>query len=268
MKNLIIIGKGLWIGSTMTVPGVSGGTMAVITGIYEDLIHAVNGLLKQPVKNSLFLLKFLLGAGIGFLVFARFVTWLLAGEVSGELTRFFFAGVVAGGLPVLVSKSKITKIKATNLISIMAGVAIVLALSGIPQRLFYGGSGIKYILLQLAGGVLIAIALVLPGISASHMLYIMGLYELMIDHIYALEIVELMPLAMGVIAGTFLTTDILEKLMNKYTTSVYMVIIGFVAGSLVTLIPPDGIKHPVIDIALAAAGFAVMHVIRPEKNRS
>lgn len=72
-----LIGKALWIGATMTIPGVSGGTMAVVMGIYEDLIRAVNGLRNEPKKYIGFLLQFVLAAGAGFLLLARLVTWLL-----------------------------------------------------------------------------------------------------------------------------------------------------------------------------------------------
>ena len=67
--------KGLWVGSTMTVPGVSGGTMAVVIGIYEELIEAVNGFLKHPGKYALFLLQFVLAGAAGFLFFARFFSF-------------------------------------------------------------------------------------------------------------------------------------------------------------------------------------------------
>lgn len=267
MEHLKVILKGLWIGSTMTVPGVSGGTMAVIVGIYEDLIHAVNGLRKEPLKYIPFLLKFVLGAGVGFLVFARFVTMLLQGNMSGELIRFFFGGVVVGGIPLLVSKSQVKQIRPVNILSILAGAVIVLLLAKIPQGIFYGGSGIKYMLLQFVGGVLIAIALILPGISASHMLYILGLYELIVEHIYALEIIELIPLMLGGIIGTFVTTDILEKLINKHTTAVYMIIIGFVAGSMVTLVPKGGIHHPFMGGILFIIGFISIYYLSKKADK-
>lgn len=267
MEHLKTILKGLWIGSTMTVPGISGGTMAVITGIYEELIQAVNGLRKHPAKHIPFLLKFSIGAGMGFFLFAGFVTLLLQGSISGELIRFFFGGVVAGGIPLLVTKSSIEKIRPMHIVSVFAGVAVVWVLASIPQGLLYGGSGISYLLLQFAGGFFLAIALILPGISASHMLYVLGLYEFIVEHVYALELLELSVLAVGAIIGIFVTADILERLIRKYTANIYMMIIGFVAGSMVTLMPQDEIQYFLPGIVLFLFGFAGMFFISQRADK-
>lgn len=261
MENFKIILKGAWIGATMTVPGVSGGTMAVVTGIYEALIHAVNGLRNEPKKYIPFLLRFVLGAGIGFLLFARCITFLLENAQTGEATRFFFCGIVAGGIPLLVKKSKLKGIKVRHILCLVCGAAIVLALSFLPQGMFTSGSGVTWFLLQLAGGVLVAAALILPGISVTHMLYILGLYELVLEDVYALRFLPLLPLAVGVLIGTFLSADLLERLMERYTTEVYLVIIGFVAGSLVSLMPEGGIYHPFFGILAFAAGFVGMYLL-------
>ena len=82
-KQLKVIAKGLWVGSTMTVPGVSGGTMAVVAGIYEDLLHSVNQLRREPLRQIPFLLQFVLGAGTGFLLLAGIITRLLQNEMTG-----------------------------------------------------------------------------------------------------------------------------------------------------------------------------------------
>ena len=89
---------------------------------------------------------------------------------------------------------------------------------------------------QLIGGIIIAIALVLPGISVSHMLYILGIYESVMHSVYSFHWFNLVPLVLGVVVGIFATTNIIEKLLKKYPDKVYMTIIGFVTASLITLI--------------------------------
>lgn len=259
MERLKIILKGLWIGSTMTVPGVSGGTMAVVTGIYEDLIHAVNGLWKNPKKCLPFLLLFVAGAGAGFFVFAGFITYLLEHPAAGETTRFAFCGIVLGGIPLLVRKSGVTRLRWKDVACLAAGGVTVTLLSYIPHGLLAEGSGFLYVFLQLAGGVLVAVALILPGISVTHMLYILGLYEAVLHKVYELQWLSLLPLAAGVIGGTFLTTGVLERLMERHPRVVYQVIIGFVAGSVVMLVPPGRIAHPLWGIAAVFAGFVSMY---------
>lgn len=259
MEHLKVILKGLWIGATMTVPGVSGGTMAVVTGIYEALIHAVSGLAKEPRKHFPFLLRFVLGAGTGFLAFAGCITFLLRSPRSGEATCFLFCGIVVGGIPLLVQKSGIKQIKLRYILWLICGAAIVLLLSGMPQGTFSAEEGIAGALRQAAGGFLAAAALILPGISVSHMLYVLGLYETVLGHIYAFQFVELFPLMAGGFIGTFLTAGLLERLLERYTAEVYMIITGFAAGSIVSLMPRE-INHPVAGAAMAVIGFLCMYL--------
>lgn len=89
--------------------------------------------------------------------------------------------------------------------------------------------------MQFLGGIIVAIALVLPGISASHMLYILGLYTTVLENVYTFKWLSLIPLLLGIIIGTFATANVLERLINKYTENTYMVIIGFVIGSVLGL---------------------------------
>lgn len=245
----------------MTVPGVSGGTMAVIAGVYEELIHAVNGLRKCPRRYLPFLVWFVCGAGTGFLLIARGITFLLDNEITGQAVCFFFGGAVIGGIPLLVEKSQTGKITLRHVLCLGAGALMVIVLSYMPKDVFTVGSGIGYIMLQAAGGFLVAVALVLPGISATHMLYILGLYNTVIGYIYSFKILELLPLAAGVLIGTFLTSDVLEKLIERRTGETYMVIIGFVSGSVVTLIPQPPIGHPLLAAVAFVMGFACMGVL-------
>ena len=253
--------KGAWVGATMTVPGVSGGTMAVVAGIYESLIRAINGLRKEPGKCIWFLTQFTIGALLGFVLFARFIALLLQSETAGEITRFFFGGVVTGGIPLLIQKSETVNIKIRHVLCLVSGAAMVFLLSSMPKGMLDAGSPIAQILLQAAGGLLTAIALILPGISVTHMLYILGLYEVVLGHIYAMEFAKLIPLVTGALAGIFLTAGILEWLMKSYTTEVYLVIIGFVAGSIASLIPFGTIQSPFLGTAVFVAGFLCMFLV-------
>lgn len=263
MKNrwLINIMKGLWVGSTMTVPGVSGGTMAVVVGIYEDLIHAINGLKTNSKLHIPFLLQFVLGAGMGFLAFARMITTLLENEATSAFTKLFFCGIVVGGIPLLVRKSGMDKIKWRHIACLLVGASVVLAMTMLPTGLFVAGTGIKFWILQFVAGVIIAIALILPGISVTHILYIMGLYEVVLQKVYELQILSLIPLAVGGFVGTFLTADLLEKGMKQYPEEVYMAIIGFVAGSLIQLIPRGQMEMPVVGIGITVLGFVGMYML-------
>ena len=261
MKGLKTFLKGLWVGSTMTVPGVSGGTMAVVIGVYEELIYAVNRLRKEPGKHILFLLQFVCGAAFGFFLLAGGISFLLENELTGECVRFFFCGAVAGGLPLLVKKSQVEKIRLRHFFSLAGGALAVMLLSVLPEDIFSAGSGIEFVIMQLAGGFVIAAALVLPGISASHMLYILGLYDVVLENVYSMRFIELFPLAAGGVIGVFLTSNMLERLIKRCTQETYLAITGFVAGSVISLIPRAPIEYPLPGAMLFILGSACMYMI-------
>lgn len=265
MKNkdcLITVLKGLWIGGTMTVPGVSGGSMAMITGIYDRLIFSVSSFFKRPRENALFLAQFVAGSAVGMLLFARAISALFETQANIPV-RFFFLGAVAGGVPMIFKAAGVRRVDVKALLCVAVGIGLVLSLSLLPAGLFKPGSGgVTGVLLQLVGGVIIAVGLVLPGISVSHMLYMLGIYESMMEQIGSMDILPLIPLGLGTVGGIFLTTRILEGLMKRYPQVTYLIILGFMFGSLPELFPgiPSGI-FLVFSILSALLGFACLYAM-------
>lgn len=230
-SNLEIILKGFVIGSSMSVPGVSGGTMAILLGIYDKLISAISNFLKDIKGNTIFLIKFCLGsaAGIGSLAFL--IKWLL--EKFPVPVSFFFLGAVIGGIPALYNKTKKSKLRVSSIIYFILGLILVISIGYIPTGNvdFSNTSGITQYLMILAAGIIIAIALVLPGISTSHMLLVLGMYDTMITAITEFDITFIGVLGISTLIGIFLITKPIEWTMNKFPHQTYCIIIGFVLGS-------------------------------------
>ena len=133
--NLITILKGMWIGGTMTVPGVSGGSMAMILGVYDRLISSVSSFFKNPGKSMSFLVRFVLGAGVGMVLFSRFISFLFTTRADVPL-RFFFLGAVAGGVPMIYREAGVKRLDAKAFIYPAVGIALVALLALLPQGLF------------------------------------------------------------------------------------------------------------------------------------
>lgn len=262
-EGITTILKGMWIGGTMTVPGVSGGSMAMIMGIYDRLITSVSSFFKHPKESVTFLALFVGGAGLGMILFARLINTLLTGPADIPV-RFFFLGAVAGGVPMIYREAGVKRLDAKAFIYPAVGIALVALLALLPQGLFgpQEGAGLLGMLLQLLGGVIIAVGLVLPGISVSQMLYMLGIYEGIIKNISTLNILPLIPLGAGVLGGIFLTTKVLERLMQRHPQPTYLIILGFMFGSLPELFPgvPQGIDI-VYGVIAAALGFAALYVM-------
>ena len=254
-ENGKILIKGLVIGSTMTLPGVSGGSMAMVLGIYDRLLKHVSEITKYPKESLTFLLWFAAGAGSGAFLFSRGISWLLTTRAEGILC-FFFLGAVSGGIPMILKSASVNRIRGREMICILTGILTALLIALIPQGIFAPGTENTpmHLLFQLAGGFIIAVALVLPGISASQMLYMLGIYESTLKAISSLDILALLPLAVGGILGTYLTARILEQLIKKHREDTFLIILGFMLVSLRSLLP----EHLIEENLLAGVGALVL----------
>lgn len=223
--------KGFIIGSSMSVPGVSGGTMAILLGIYDRLISAISNFLKDLKGNFLFLAKFCLGSIVGIGSLAWVIKWLLGAFPLP--VSFFFLGAVIGGIPALYKKTKESSIKPSSIVYFLIGFIMVISIGFIPALKFDFATGniFTQIIMMLITGIIIAIALVLPGISTSHMLLVLGMYDTMLTAITEFNIVYLGVIGISTLVGVFLTTKPLEWTMKKFPHQTYCMIIGFVIGS-------------------------------------
>lgn len=262
--------KGMWIGGTLTVPGVSGGSMAMVLGVYEPLIRAVNGLVgKEGDKRAhlRFLSLFSLGAMLGIFALSGVVSWLLGLYPVSVL--FFFVGAVAGGIPLIIKQMDHNSFRWHHILFMLGGMILVLLLSLLPVGIFEISAerGVVGIFWQLVGGFIAAVALVLPGISVSHMLYVLGIYEGVIGAVVHLKLWLLVPFAIGVVCGILLMTKAVEYLLLHFKTATYMTILGFVLGSIAELISDVQFNDiNIICYLLFAAGFFAIYTIFKKKK--
>lgn len=222
----------------MTVPGASGGTMAMLLGCYEALLAAAADFFHETRKKLFFLLPFVTGGALGALLMAGRLERLMLffpAETGG-----FFAGLVTGGVPAILKKAAEEKRPLWEALWLLLGAAAGMLLSVCPMMMRSGeGAGGR-----LLAGMLLAAALVLPGISVSAFLYILGLYEKTLAALKAHDVGYLLPLIIGCIFGIFLTARLFEKLLQKFPAGTRYVIAGFLiasAAEAVRALPPEKI---------------------------
>lgn len=280
MKNIFLtLFKGLWIGGTLTVPGVSGGSMAMILGVYDKLLWAVNSLVKkggERKKALLFLLWMALGGGVGFVIFSKLVGYLL--EIAPLYVCFFFVGAVVGGIPMVVKQAQIKRIDLLDIPMVVCGAVIVWLISLIPSGIFSidGIGGVGGVALKMLCGVILAFGLVLPGISFSQMLYVFGIYGEIVERVSNFDILPLVPFGIGGIIGIFATSRLVEFLIVKYPRRIYMIIFGFLLGSAPTMFKGMSFvgcawwAYPVFAVlaVLGCAAVYLMSVAEYKKERA
>lgn len=242
MEFIINILKGMVIGISNIIPGVSGGTMAIVLGIYDKLLSAINGFFKDIKKNIAFLGAIGAGVVLGIVLFSKLLTYLLD-PVNGymEATHFFFIGLIVGSLPIIYKKATEKKIEKRNYIFLVVAFVIVFGMS-----LFAGtesttaiirdltlSSGIKLFL----AGFIAAAAMILPGVSGSFILLLMGIYSTMVTAVSEMNIMLLIPVAVGVVIGILTMTKIIEALFKNYPQTAYFTIFGLILGSIIEIYP-------------------------------
>lgn len=258
--------KGMIVGGTMLVPGVSGGSMAMILGIYDRLIRAVSSLGVRPVRNLLFLGNFAAGGLVGMILFARPLLYLV--EHFQRPASYFFIGAVLGGVPMIGQKANVKHFGWKEAAWIFLGAGLVLLLAVAEQKGFLLGMEHLTTGYLLLAGCIGAVALVLPGISVSYLFLMLGLYDIIIKAIRDIQFLILVPLGLGLLLGIALTTKLLESAMQKRPDITYLVILGFVMGAVGTVFPgiPKGIEWLCCPALLAAGYIGVRWITIKEEN--
>lgn len=235
---LIITLKGIAMGAADVVPGVSGGTIAFISGIYEELLTAISAINFQTLKtlkkeglksvwktiNGNFLAALLSGIFISILSLAKLISWLL--EHKPVMVWSFFFGLVLASI--LFVGKQITKWSPLNVIFLIIGAAIAFHITTLQPLITENSSP----LFMFFAGALAICAMILPGISGAFILVLLGAYKPVLDAIHNKDIKLLGIVAAGAIVGLLTFSNILKWLFAHYKNSTLAILTGFILGSL------------------------------------
>lgn len=275
--------RGIAIGIAFIIPGFSGGSIAAILGIYEKLIGAIADIFSD-FKNSIkTLFPIGLGMVIGIISLLFPLSWAL--ETFPIPTVSLFVGLAIGGMPSINDNVRGKRITYKNLIAMIIPAVIVLAISFMPigadknlTSLSFGGYALLFLI-----GILGSSALVVPGISGSMLLLILGYYNpivnLVTDHLLlgkdiGISILVLGITAIGIAVGFIGISAIMKFLLKNYPRATYFAIIGFIAGSIPTIYVstvkeagmtlktlPTSPLHWIMCVLLLAVGFLISYAL-------
>ncbi|MGL5151568.1 MAG: DUF368 domain-containing protein [Clostridium sp.] len=266
MEILINMLKGIVIGVSNIIPGVSGGTMAVVMGIYDKIMDSVTGFFKSPKKSSIFLGSLGLGAGLGIILFAKLIKFSL--DKYPMPTNYLFIGLIIGTLPLLYAKSTENKINPKNYIGLVIALLVVMPM-GLLAEPEAAGNAITTLtminILKLFGaGFIAAATMILPGVSGSFVLLLLGLYDPIINAVSEFNIPVLFVVGVGVIIGFVSMTKVIDSMFKKFPQTTYFIILGLVGGSAIALVLKQGFALDVmgiVSIATLIIGFGVAYLI-------
>lgn len=242
IKNVIF---GIILGITNIIPGVSGGTMAVILNIYDDILYAISW--KNFRKHIPFLAFLGIGMIIGILLFSHTMTYLLEHYVMP--VYYSFIGLILGSIPMIYKRARCEKIKFRNLIILILALGFMLVIAflnqqGISNRTLdqIGEPEFGFYLWLFAAALISTVAMILPGISGSLVMLLLGAYTICMEAIADMDIITLAPIALGVLSGGFTGLKFVKTLLRYHPQALYFGILGLIIGSLFTIYPgiPSG----------------------------
>lgn len=243
--------QGMVVGIANIIPGVSGGTMMVAMGLYDKLIHSITHLKSEFKESMKLLLPIFAGASLAIILLSRLFEFLLSNYPIP--TNFAFCGLIAGSLPFIFKKVKGHSVTVGKLIPffIFFGVVILMAVLGENSGASADVSfGLVNVLKLFAVGVIAAATMVVPGVSGSMMLMLLGYYDTIIetinDFIDALiafnpdEILRvfgiLIPFGLGIVIGIFAIAKLIEFIFKRAEIHAYYGIIGLILASPIAIL--------------------------------
>lgn len=260
-ENIKLILKGMLIGIANIIPGVSGGTLMITLGIYEQIINTISHFFSN-IKNNL---KFIIPLGIGMvlsiLLFSKIISIGL--EKIPFATTLFFIGLILGGIPLLWKKVKLNSRKLSNILVFFITFLIVTIFAFLKSDNFivsFTNLNFISIIMLFLVGMIASSTMIIPGISGSFVLILLGYYEPIINTIKYLtnfnllghNLLILMPFGIGIIIGIILVAKLIEFLLKKYEVKTYYGVLGFVLASMIAIIKPIlNIELTVIEVIIA-----------------
>lgn len=218
---LINVLKGFIIGISVLVPGLSGGTTAILLDVYEPIINSVSDFFKNTKKNFKFLTCIMMGGALGIFTSAIPIKYVL--ENYSNQFLYLVIGIISGSLPIFVKSIK--KNLTINLIFIIIGFMITDLIEKLPINNL---NDFTLIILSI----LMATALILPGISITNILIAFGIYESVIFSIRNFELIFLGKLLIYILISALALTKLLNYSYKKYPIKINMLICGMIIASI------------------------------------
>ena len=242
--------RGIVIGIGNILPGVSGGTLAIALNIFDELIFAINNLFKDFKKQIIFLMPILIGAVLGIGLFSIILEYSLRYFSFPSAT--FFVGLILGTMPLIWSKASSQGFKLIYVVYAIISFVVVVVVTNIsPLHNQSSELTITYgvIIQSFICGILASIAMIIPGLSGSFVMLVLGMYYPVLTAISDLitsflswdfsamidPILLLTPLAIGIVMGTALVSKLLTNLLERAYGATYYSILGLTLGSIYSI---------------------------------
>lgn len=227
--------KGIFIGAGAILPGISSGVLCVVFGIYEKLLNAALGFFSNVKENFKFLFPILIGILGGVVLFGNLLNYLFS--YYKVPAYFCFVGLILGSVPSILKEAQLKSVKFHHVLSLLLTFSFSLYLVAVEHFL----TSYSFVTTSFASFVLTGFAMsagvVIPGVSSTVILMLLGKYELYLSAISTLNFSILVPMGIGLLIGSILLLLLIRFFLTYFKTTTYFAILGFVLGSVPVLLP-------------------------------
>lgn len=229
--------KGIAIGAGAILPGISSGVICVIFGIYETLLNCVLNFFKNIKYNFKILFPLALGSFVGIILFGNILKYFF--YAYPIQIKFIFIGLILGSIPSLIKESTSkTKFKASYILYLLFSLALGIFLVLLEKNISINISTTEFnIFFLILSGFLMAAGVIIPGVSSTLILMLLGVYDAYLLSISTLYLPFLIPIGIGLIIGSIVFMKLTKYLLDNYHAPTFFSIIGFTLGSILVLYP-------------------------------
>jgi len=241
LNYLWIFFNGILMGTANVIPGLSGGTLLLLTGIYPRFIDVFGSINPKSLRdykwkeNIVFIMIIAVGALLSIFAMSRIMSWLL--ESYEVPVYLLLIGLIIGSIDMITKKIdfKVNSSRITFVTGILMIVLLVIA-----TRFFRTSTpaqGDVNLIILLTAGAIAAATMVLPGVSGSMLLLLLGLYKPVVDSVSAFNIINVFFIGIGAIVGILFASRLIKYLLDKHSSSTYAFLLGLILASIVDLFP-------------------------------
>lgn len=252
--------KGLAIGAGAILPGISSGVLCIVFGIYETLLNCALNFFKNFKYNFKFLFPIALGSFVGIFLFGNLLKFVF--YAYPIQTKSIFVGLIIGSIPELLKKanSKHQKNLMSNLVFLALSFCIGIFLVYIEKKFNFSNNKTQFSFLYLIfSGFVMSAGVIIPGVSSTLILMLLGVYNAYLLSISSLYIPFLCPLLIGLLIGSIFFMKIIKFLLDKFHSQTFFGIIGFTIGSIFVLFPKiDSLNDLILSLLCILLGIFVL----------
>lgn len=263
MNSLSNFIKGIFIGSGAVLPGISSGVICMVVGLYEKLLDSALNFFKDIKKNFKFLFPIVSGAIVGIILFSNILSYCF--NIIPCQTKSLFIGLLLGSIYILAKGNLDDDINDKNnrskyisfFICFLIGIGLIYLENIMDFSSEYTTNSFSPLFLILSG-FFMSIGIVVPGVSSTVILMILGVYTTYLSALSIVNMTVLLPMMLGAGIGSIIFMKIIQKLLNKYHSQTIFGIIGFSLGSVLILYPVYSFSfESIISIILLVLGFII-----------